>query len=94
MEGKLTSCPFCESLPEFQENKPRGRFYEVCCPKCGEFDLGERVIEDGILEEYFGPVGSRLRTNASRVLSRHPEKPTALRTPEDLMRLAAEANEV
>ncbi len=94
MEKKLMACPFCGSPPKSQEYKPRGRFYEVCCPQCGEFDIEEPFIEDGILEEYFGPIGSRLRTNASRVLGRDPEKVTTLRKPEDLMLLAASANEV
>ncbi len=93
MEKKLMACPFCGSPPKFQEYKPRGRFYEVCCPQCGELDVGERLIEDGIFEEHFGPVGSTLRTNASRVLGRDPEV-TVLRTPEDVMRLAALANDV
>ncbi len=94
MEKKLMACPFCGSPPKSQEYKPRGRFYEVCCPQCGEFDIEEPFIEDGLLEEYFGPRGSRLRTNASRLLSRDPENATALRTKEALMRLAASANEV
>jgi hypothetical protein len=94
MKKTLTSCPFCESSPKIQEYKPHGRFYEVCCPQCGEFDIEESFIEDGILGEYFGPVGSSLRTNASRVLSRNPENATNLRKPKHLARLAAEANEV
>lgn len=90
----LTKCPFCESPPKLKEYKPRGRYYEVRCPLCGELDVGERLFEDGLFEEYFGPIGSRLRKNASLVLSRDAEETTILRTPEDLMRLAALANEV
>ncbi len=90
----LTTCPICESLPKSLEYKPGGRFYEVSCPQCTEFDIEACFVEDGILEKYLGPIGSRLRTNASRWLSRDPEEVTDLRTEEDLKRLVVSVNKV
>ena len=91
----LTTCPFCESLLEPQPYNARSRSFYVSCPQCSKYEIEARFVEkdDEHLEKIFGPVGSALRTNASRVLSRDPDV-TVLRTPEDLMCLAAKANEV
>jgi len=88
----LTTCPICGSPPESQRYDPRGRFHYVSCPRCSEFEIEARFVEDEDLEELLGPTGSWRRTNASYRLSRDPEI-TNLRTKEALKHLAALVNE-
>ncbi len=83
----LTTCPICGSTPLSTRDDTPGRFHYVSCPRCSEFVIEARFVEDGDLEQLLGPMGSRKRGDASCWLSRDPGV-TNLRTREALERLA------